>query len=935
MKVPGVPLLVGWETEVATLQGLLAGCVAGHGSVAVIGGPVGCGKTALLHHVLEQAVDAGALTLTAIASRAESGLPAGVVGQLFRNEGIPPEFRRSANELLDRRLSGAIDATADSEAIRNSDAQIAHGLFTMLLEMSKSRPVVVAVDDLQHADTPSLRVLSYLQRRMASSRLFLVLTELSMGRLAHPDFHAELFRQPNCTKIRLGLLSRCATTSVIEARLGPIAAAELGGSFHAASGGSPLLLSAMMDDYQATTATHGTVRHDTEYASREALHLALTSCLHQSEACAHEVARALAVLGEAPSSAVLAHLIDADQEAAEHGLAWLTAAGLLGEGRFRHPAARTIILGAMAAAERRNLHLRAAAALHNDSCSSTAVAEHLIAAGHAPEEWMLGALRDAAEQEAAADRLDIAAQCLDLALAHCDDAEQRARLTAERAHIEWCVSPSGTMRYAGQLRSALRAGHLDGRGAVMLLRHLLWNGRNGEAREVLAEWWASAPRVDHVVAQELTILNWWYPTLIGSASFVVVPRAEPGAAHSVQLHGRWAADTLSGDPADPAGNEAVTHAEGVLDSNRLSLSTLELLHTALLTLLHMDRPDKAAMWSERLLKEAQDRSVPTWQALFASLRAEAAVRQGDFPTAISHGEDAMAQLCDKDWGVGIGDPLASLVLAASMMGRYRRATEYVRRPVPDAVYETRSGLRFLHARGHFHLTTGRHRAALADFEICGHLMAAWSLDLPGFIPWRSGAAEAHLLLGERKAAREVIEEQLGLPGGELPRIRGASLWLLAAATDPPDERLALLDEAARLLTLETSRFDLARCLVDLGCALEAVGDFEEARAVHARAQDTVPVWASHVVRVPSGPTAARLGTPAPLTGATALSEAEKRVAELAAAGHTNRAIARQLFITVSTVEQHLTKVYRKLSVRQRTDLGTHLRMDAMNSLCSS
>ncbi len=60
----------------------------------------------------------------------------------------------------------------------------------------------------------------------------------------------------------------------------------------------------------------------------------------------------------------------------------------------------------------------------------------------------------------------------------------------------------------------------------------------------------------------------------------------------------------------------------------------------------------------------------------------------------------------------------------------------------------------------------------------------------------------------------------------------------------------------------------------------------------------------------------------------ALSRAELRVAELAARGHTNRQIAHELFITVSTVEQHLTSSYRKLRVKRRADLPVHLLPDA-------
>ncbi len=54
-----------------------------------------------------------------------------------------------------------------------------------------------------------------------------------------------------------------------------------------------------------------------------------------------------------------------------------------------------------------------------------------------------------------------------------------------------------------------------------------------------------------------------------------------------------------------------------------------------------------------------------------------------------------------------------------------------------------------------------------------------------------------------------------------------------------------------------------------------------------------------------------------------LSGAERRVAVLAALGQTNREIARRLAVTPSTVEQHLTRVFRKLGVRTRQELPTH------------
>jgi DNA-binding CsgD family transcriptional regulator len=62
-----------------------------------------------------------------------------------------------------------------------------------------------------------------------------------------------------------------------------------------------------------------------------------------------------------------------------------------------------------------------------------------------------------------------------------------------------------------------------------------------------------------------------------------------------------------------------------------------------------------------------------------------------------------------------------------------------------------------------------------------------------------------------------------------------------------------------------------------------------------------------------------------------LSDAERRVATLAAQGYTNRQIARRLFITVSTVEQHLTRAYRKLNVNRRTDLPIGIEVMTVDS----
>jgi DNA-binding NarL/FixJ family response regulator len=55
-----------------------------------------------------------------------------------------------------------------------------------------------------------------------------------------------------------------------------------------------------------------------------------------------------------------------------------------------------------------------------------------------------------------------------------------------------------------------------------------------------------------------------------------------------------------------------------------------------------------------------------------------------------------------------------------------------------------------------------------------------------------------------------------------------------------------------------------------------------------------------------------------------LTATEQKVAVLAARGRTNKEIAAELFLSPKTVEVHLTRVYRKLGVRSRTELGARI-----------
>ena len=283
---------------------------------------------------------------------------------------------------------------------------------------------------------------------------------------------------------------------------------------------------------------------------------------------------------------------------------------------------------------------------------------------------------------------------------------------------------------------------------------------------------------------------------------------------------------------------------------------------------------------------------------------------------------ALAELSAKGWGVAVGLPLSIQLQALTQMGRFDEAAECVQSRVPAALFDSVFGLLYLHARGGYSLASGAAEAALSDFLLCGDLMTRWRLDRPALVPWRTGAAQACLRLGQARRAAALAREQLDRLRPGHVRTRGGTLRTLAATADGP-RRIHLLQEAVRLLEQCGDHVELARTLSDLGWVFRTIGEHRQARSAVRAArvvmeQCQIPVSPPEPRPVPLDARRA----PAPSDPAIdALSPAEVRVAALAAHGHTNREIAKRLFVTVSTIEQQLTRIYRKLGLSGRADLA--------------
>ena len=230
------------------------------------------------------------------------------------------------------------------------------------------------------------------------------------------------------------------------------------------------------------------------------------------------------------------------------------------------------------------------------------------------------------------------------------------------------------------------------------------------------------------------------------------------------------------------------------------------------------------------------------------------------------------------------------------------------------------------ARGRLRLAEHRPAAALGDLLAAGDLFARLRISTPT-VAWRSDAALAHLALGAHAEARALAAEEVTLAQAfKAPRTLGIALRA-AGLTDGGSHGIELLRQAVRALEGSGARLEHARAMADLGAALRRAGQRAESREVLRVALDLAHrCGAIALTERTRTELAAAGGRPRRLvlSGLDSLTPSERRVAQLAADGLSNREIAQNLFITTRTVEGHLTHAYQKLAITSREQLPAAL-----------
>jgi len=896
------------DKDLTRLYKLYIECRTGNGNLAVITGPAGSGKTYLLNVLAERVVAHGGQFVGASGSYAERYLPLGLMDLVFHNADLPDEAARRAKQLLGDEVLGALLASRPSPAGTGLPAHVKHSLFLTLADAAQRHPLVLGIDDLHLVDPASVECLSYLAEQLHRVRILLVVTEATPA-VVEPPAHRGLVASAQIQRLSLEPLSIQAVHNLVHELLGARAAEKLAQQCHAISGGNPLVARALIDDCR-TQGTHNALVPRANGAFGQAY----THCLDRCDKESISIARCLAVLGESATPSRLAELCGLSKASVTRAVRSLNATGLLTGGLFRHDAARLAVLRSLPREERAALHARAAELLRRDDEDAHIVADHLLGATDTYPSWAVPVLHEAAERALADGDVERTFRCLRLAQRIGRDAGQRALTTAMLATAQWRMAPAVASRHLGELVAAVRSGSLKGRHALVLIDWMLWFGQLQDAVDLLdhVEETAGGDDLAALYAERVRLAHLCPWATVG---LLATQARTPAPVASTAVFNTWATQVLDGVSKD-----ALATAGEQLRQQGLTDETWPALYSVLNVLVFGDHLDTAEPCCEYLLNQATAQRAVTWQAMLTATKAQIALRNGDLPRAELEARAALGLLSPKSWGIAIGVPLTVLVRANTAMGRTAVAHGYLRVPVPDTMFQTTIGLHYLEARGVYYRTTGRFSAALSDFTMCGDLITAWRSPLPVY--WRLEAAKTYVRLGQPRQARELAMDQLMVADRGGFRLYGACLRVLAA-THPPARRVALLEQAVKALHHSGDRIELAHTLTDLAAAQEELG--QPARALSRRAREVAREcglsMSSRSTQQEGAPAAMQLVSPDDGRDATEeLSEAERRVVFLATQGLTNRQVASKLSITVSTVEQHLTRVYRKLHVRSRADL---------------
>lgn len=936
--------------ELARIESALADARTGRGRFVVIEGPAGIGKTALLAATRTSAADAGMRVLRSRGTELERDFAFGVVRQLFE----PPLAEASElerDDLLQSAagvaagilgLPGALAADGAHSSRVDPSFALLHGLYWLCANLAAAAPLCLVVDDAHWADAPSLRYLAFLLTRLEELDVALLLATRPCEAGTDAGLLASVATDPSADVIRLPPLTRVGVAELVESSLAGVPDPAFVDACLRATRGTPFLMRALVEALcEEGIAPTAEAARQVERIGARAVGRSISLRLRRLPEHAARLARALAVLeqSELLQASRLAGLEEAEAaEAAEV----LVTAGILKASRpltFIHPIVRSGIYSELTNSERSQGHRRAACLLAEQPGTNERVAKHLMMSAPAADGWVVERLIEAARAAVRNGAPESAAVLLRRVL---DEPPPPADQSALLLELGMAEASAGLAGWHEHLQKAVDTAPnvVAAAGAARVLARALNRGqRYAEAVEVLDRARSALDSRHTELAGQL------------EAAAVVAGLNDPATAPSMALRRDALRARATGDQAaasevlgvasfisiltnEPAevGADLATRALLAEESAFPGLDSQPWFSSATFA-----RATLSLVWAERYaqVRPLLDASIAGVRAagdggrlaVYLGSRGLLALRRGDLSAAEEDARTALAATelpAPPMYRVLNG---GVLVKALVDQGKLDEAEEALA-PLASAAesgFVTAAILR--HARGELRVATGRVDEGLQDFLAVGRDLTRALVTSPSVLPWRSEGALAHLALGDPEAAGRLAAEEL-----ELAQAFGASRVLgvakRAAGLVAGGERgELLLRESIDAFDHGDARLERARALADLGAMLRRRNRRTEARGLLREALD-----AAH--RMGAGRLAEQAETELRATGARprrvvvtgldSLTASERRIAELASQGITNREIAQLLFITARTVEGHLTSVFRKLQLDSRSGLRAAL-----------
>jgi DNA-binding CsgD family transcriptional regulator/Cdc6-like AAA superfamily ATPase len=909
--------LVGRDTELAAIEKFMAAATNGVPGALVLSGEPGIGKTVLWEAGVERAAAAGHRVLVHRSVRSEAGLSFAGLTDLVAPvldevaDALSPPRRRSLEVAL--LLADPAEARAEPRAIGLAALDV-------LRTLAHRGAVVVALDDLQWLDASSAQVLAIALRRLRSERVG-VLATLRQAPDSRAAFSlSESFVDSRLHTLPLGPLDATALHRLLRERHPLKLSRREVIRIDEISSGNPFFALELARSVERTEPGQGIAVPESLRellgARLAGLPQATRDVLFEAAALARPTLELIAAARDGSDAAV-----DALHAAAAADVVVLSGSRV----RFSHPLLAALCYEQAPPSRRRAVHRRLARAVHDPEER----ARHRALGAGGPHATLAAELEAAAQLAAARGATAAAAELAELAAAHTPQAmaaEQRRRRLAA----------AGFQRFSGDVERA-RASY----------EALLPQTRRGVERAAVLYALAS-------MTKEL-------PTTIRLCDDALKEAAgdDASCAEILGLRGiiRWGSGHVPAGLRDA--RAGLAKAERAGDGRLIAIARARTAMIESYALEFTPGLLEHALASERAL----DRAAP-WHENPTLLLAVALVHCADEPhrvrsmleevemAAIDRGDEetrpmALFALLVLEWHTGRWQRALELAAIARELGEQSGAhslRENVERAaarveadlglVEQARGSAEEGLRLAQVNSTERMIIGN-RAALGQIELAlgNHDRAADYLrELPARVlasghlnpmngPW-ADTIETLIALGELDRARTHLGrfEELARKSNRWARI-GATrcAGLLAAAEGDSNAALTAFQRALEEDEPPTYPLERGRTLLALGSILRQARKRRAAREALEQSRAVFEELGARLWAEKARDELRRISGRRP--GGEGLTEAEFRVAALAAEGRHNSEIAAALFLTVRTVESNLTRVYRKLGVRSRTELS--------------